>query len=79
MFSGNASYLELVDGLVEARFDYDRPDSDIVERLPLLEFVAVLEEWRALVISLDPEARMRVPPARPAIALGPPGGEAGDR
>lgn len=72
MFSGNASYLELVDRLVEARFDYDPPDSDIVERLPLREVIELLEAWRTEVIRLDPEAIKRVPPPRPPIALGPP-------
>lgn len=70
IFSGNASYLELVDGLVEARFDYDPPDSDIVERLPLQDLVDLLDTWRAEVIRLDPAATTRMPPPRPAIALG---------
>jgi hypothetical protein len=72
MFSGNASYLELIDGLVEARFHYDPPDGDIVERVPLPEVIAILEEWRRVVIALDSDAPKRVPPPRPAIALGPP-------
>lgn len=72
MFSANASYLELVDGLVEARFDYDPPGSDIVERLPLQEVIELLEAWRTEVIRLDPDATKRLPPPRPAIALGPP-------
>lgn len=72
MFSGNASYLELVDGLVEARFDHDPPDSDIVERLPLQEVIELLEAWRTEVTRLDPDATKRVPPPRPPIALGPP-------
>lgn len=72
LFSGNASYLELVDGLVEARYDYDPPDSDIVERLPLEDLVDMLDAWRAEVVRLDPTAPSRVPPSRPAIALGPP-------
>lgn len=70
-FSGDASYLELIDGLVEARFDYDPPDSDIVERLPLQDLVDLLDGWRAEVIRLDPTAPTRMPPPRPAIALGP--------
>ncbi|WP_257423965.1 DUF6086 family protein [Nocardioides carbamazepini] len=72
IFSGNASYLEHVDGLVEARYDYDPPDSDIVERLPLQDLVDLLDAWRAEVILLDASAPTRMPPARPAIALGPP-------
>ncbi len=63
IFSGNASYLELVDGLVEARFDYDPPDSDIVERLPLQEVIELLEGWRTEVIRLDPDATKRLPPS----------------
>lgn len=77
-FSGNMSYLELVDGLVEARYDYDPPDSDIVERLPLRELVDLLDEWRAEVIRLDPAATTRMPPPRPVIALGPPVEDDGD-
>lgn len=67
IFSGNASYLELVDGLAEARFDYDPP-----ERLPLQDIVDLLDAWRAEVIRLDPTASTRMPPPRPTIALGPP-------
>lgn len=78
IFSGNASYLELVDGLVEARYDYDPPDSDIVERLPLQDLVDLLDVWRAEVIRLDPTAATRLPPPRPAIALGPPVEDEGD-
>jgi len=76
-FSGNMSYLELVDGLVEARYDYDPPDSDIVERLPLQELVDLLDAWRAEVIRLDPTASTRRPPPRAAIALGSPTKEPG--
>ncbi len=72
MLSGNMSYLQLVDGLVEARYDYDPPDSDIVERLPLPDVIALLEQWRTAVINLDPNATTRLPPTRPAIELGPP-------
>lgn len=71
-FSGNASYLELVDGLVEARFDYDPPDSDIVERLPLGQVIELLEAWRIEVLLRDPQATERVPPPGRVIALGPP-------
>jgi len=78
IFSGNASYLELVDGLVEARFDYDPPDSDVVERLPLHELVDLLEAWRIEVIRLDPTAATRMPPPRPAITLGPAVDDEGD-
>ncbi len=77
IFSGNASYLELVDGLIEARYDYDPPDSDIVERLPLEDLVVLLDAWRAEVIRLDPTAPTRMPPPRSAIALGPPAKDAG--
>lgn len=42
IFSGNASYLELIDSQVEARYDYDPPESDIVERLPLQDLVVDL-------------------------------------
>lgn len=78
IFSGNASYLEMVDGLVEARFDYDPPDSDIVERLPLQDLVDLLDAWRAEVVRLEPMAPSRVPPPRPAIALGPPAVDEGE-
>lgn len=73
------SYLELVDGLVEARYDYDPPDSDIVERLPLQELVDLLDAWRAEVIRLDPTAPTRRPSPRVAVALGPPTNESGAR
>lgn len=78
ILSGNASYLELVDGLVGARYDYDPPDSDIVERLPLQDLVDLLDGWRAEVIRLDPMAAIRMPLPRPAIALGPPVEDEGD-
>lgn len=77
IFSGNASYLELVDGVVESRYDYDPPDSDIVERLPLQDLVDLLDAWRAEVVRLDSTATTRVPRPRPAIALGPPTDDGG--
>lgn len=55
---------------MEARYDYDEPDSDVVERIPVGELVGLLEAWRAEVVRRDPDAPTRVPPARPAIAMG---------
>jgi hypothetical protein len=69
--SGNATYLALKQGVVEARYDYDEVDSGHVDAVPPQEFLDLLEAWRAKVMEVDPEAANRIPPARPARPMPP--------
>jgi hypothetical protein len=60
--SGNATYLQLQEGLVEARYDYDPPDSDVISAVAADEFLALLVEWRRRVVEVSPDAVRRMPP-----------------
>ena len=64
--SGNATYLQLRQGRVEARYDYDPPDSDIVSTVAASEFLALLVEWRQRVVEVSSDADGRMPP--PSVA-----------
>lgn len=70
--AGNVTYLQLQAGLVEARYDFDPPDSESVDRVPAGEFAGLLTEWREHVLAESPDADRRVPPARPTRAMPPP-------
>lgn len=66
--SGNATYLQLRNGAVEARYDYDEVDSDLVNTVAPEEMLGLLETWRAEVLAVSPAADRRMPPppsARP--------------
>jgi hypothetical protein len=66
--SGNVTYLQVRDRQVEARYDFDPEDSDIVDAVPADDFLALLRAWRQRVLDESPEADQRVPPdptARP--------------
>ena len=69
--SGNTTYLQLRDGQVEARYDYDPIDSDIVDRVEPAGLLDLLTEWRRLVVEASPEAARRMPPPRPARPMPP--------
>lgn len=69
--SGNTTYLQLRDGQVEARYDYDPIDSDIVGRVEPAGLLDLLTEWRRLVVEASPEAARRMPPPRPARPMPP--------
>lgn len=69
--SGNITYLALKDGVIEARYDSDPPDSEYVNRVPAGELMELLERWRARVIELDPGADRRVPPPPRASPMPP--------
>lgn len=64
--SGNATYLQVRDGQVEARYDFDPEDSDVVDKVPADEFLVLLQAWRRRVLDEFPDADKRVPPPPPA-------------
>jgi hypothetical protein len=66
--SGNTTYLQLQGGRVEARYDYDPVDSDIVDRVDPAGLLDLLTEWQRLVLDASPEAARRLPPDRRARA-----------
>jgi hypothetical protein len=70
--SGNTTYLQLQSGRVEARYDYDPVDSDIVDKVEPADLLDLLTEWRRLVLEALPEAARRMPPPRPARPMPPP-------
>lgn len=71
--SGNITYLQLHGGRVEARYDVDPVDSEMVDMVDPVELLGLLTEWRRLVMAADPKASLRMPPARPARPMPPPG------
>ncbi len=62
--SGNVTYLQLSAEQVEARYDFDPPDSDAVDRVPVVEFLELLTAWRERVTDESPDADKRIPPPR---------------
>jgi hypothetical protein len=62
--SGNVTYLQLSSEQVEARYDFDPSDSDSVDRVPVAEFLELLNAWRKRVLDESPEADKRMPPLR---------------
>ena len=69
--SGNITYLQLREGHVEARYDYDDVDSDCVDRVPADSFLAMLEEWRQRLLDAFPDAESRMPPTNAARPMPP--------
>ena len=70
--SGNVTYLLLRGSRVEARYDFEPVDSDIVDRVESEDLLGLLTEWRRLVLEASPEAAHRMPPPRPARPMPPP-------
>jgi hypothetical protein len=69
--SGNVTYLQLRDGKVEARYDFDPEDSDAVDAVPVDGFSALLQEWRRRVLDESPDADRRLPPPPDARPMPP--------
>ena len=65
--AGNACYLQLRGGSVEARYDFDPDDSDSVDPMPVDEVLSLLRAWRAKTLSVDATASQRVPAVGPPI------------
>ena len=70
--SGNETYLQLKEGLVEARYDYDAADSPYVDAVPADELLHLLEAWRRRILEESPAADKRMPPPPTAKAMPPP-------
>jgi hypothetical protein len=68
---GNATYLRLRAGNVEARYVYDPEDSSTVDTIPADEFLTFLQEWRKRVLDESPNAAQRQPPPRQARPMPP--------
>ncbi len=69
--SGNVTYLQVRNGKVEARFDYDPPDGDIFGAIEVPAFIQLVEDWRSRILEASSEAEKRLPPppeARPMPA-----------
>ena len=60
--SGNATYLQLRNGVVEARYDFDAEEDEILDAVPADEFLALLRAWRESVLAESPVADKRMPP-----------------
>jgi hypothetical protein len=62
--SGNVTYLQVRDGKVEARYDYDYdpPDDDYFDTIDVQEFIQLVQAWRTRVMEASPEADKRFPP-----------------
>lgn len=69
--SGNTTYLQVRDGKVEARYDYDPPDDDCFGVIAVEKFIQLVEDWRARILEVSPEADKRVPPPPEARAMPP--------
>lgn len=67
--SGNITYLIVRDGSVQARLDIDSANDDNYDAVPVTDFLALLNAWRASVMLESPEADKRMPPPRPARAM----------
>lgn len=66
--AGNATYLRVSGGWVEARYDVDSLDEGPFDRIQVDEFIDMMEAWRVAVVEVSPNAPTRVPPpsgARP--------------
>jgi hypothetical protein len=60
--SGNATNLQLRNGVVEARYDFDAEEDEILDAVPAHEFLALLRAWREIVLAESPAADKRTPP-----------------
>jgi hypothetical protein len=60
--SGNATYLQLRNGAVEARYEFDAEEDEILDAVPAFEFLALLRAWRERVLAESPAADKRMPP-----------------
>ena len=60
--SGNAAYLQLRNGVVEARYDFDAEEDEILDAVPAHQFLALLRAWRESVLAESPAADKRIPP-----------------
>lgn len=70
---GNDAQLRLIDGTVEARYEYSYPDEP-GDRMPVDEFVALLDEWRTRIKASAAKATSPLPETyrrNPGIPTGP--------
>ncbi|MFD6072570.1 YacL family protein [Amycolatopsis lurida] len=70
--SGNMTYLRAGHGVVEARYDYAPDDDQLVDAVPVDEFVDLLGAWRRRVLAESPTADQHKPPP-PHVWTMPPG------
>lgn len=68
--SGNTTHLLLNDGVIEARYNFDPPDSEDVDAVPSPELIKLLEHWRRRVLELDSDAARRMPAPAPGRSSG---------
>lgn len=64
--SGNVTYMQVRNGKVEARYDYDPPDDDNFDAIDVQTFVPLVEDWRSRILEVSPGADTRLPPPPPA-------------
>lgn len=64
--SGNVSYMQVRDGKVEARYDYDPPDGDDFGVIDVETFIHLVEDWRSRILEVSPGADKRRPQPRAA-------------
>ncbi len=68
--SGNTTYLQVRNGLVEARFEFALEDDDF-DAVPGEELLELLTAWRDRVLLESATADKRVPPPPKAYAMPP--------
>jgi hypothetical protein len=68
--SGNATYLQVRNGMAEARYDFALEDDEF-DAVPGEELLELLTAWRATVLQQSATADKRVPPPPKAYAMPP--------
>ena len=69
--SGNATYLQVRNGMAEARWEFDVEDSETFDAVPGEELVELLQAWRDRVLKESATADRRVPPPPKTYAMPP--------
>jgi hypothetical protein len=67
--SGSATYLQVRDGIVEARYEFGIEDDDRFDAVPAEDLLALLKAWRTKV--LEESADRRAVPLRMARPMPP--------
>jgi hypothetical protein len=69
--SGNATYLQVRNGMAEARYEFGLEDDEEFDAVPGEELLALLTAWRQRVLQESATADKRVPPPPKAYAMPP--------
>jgi hypothetical protein len=69
--SGNATYLQVRDGMVEAHYEFGTENDDPFDAVPGEELVELLNAWREKVLQESACADKRIPPPPKAYPMPP--------